>query len=230
MNKRSILIWVGVLILAVSTCGPSEEELAATSLAKTAAAASPTPSPTPIPSPTPRPTATSTPIPPNPILAYNYVAEVDYDGFTITIARVLVSEKWYMVNAIGGFDEVVYDGSYLVGEIIFTIENNTSESITVYPTFGTVVVNSMRVDLSDFVLVDLVWNNTSGEYSPGSAVTGGIWFGIPGVRFNDVNRMTIAFDAPRNEDGALGEDFYVEIDLTIHPWNPLPPELRALNP
>jgi formylglycine-generating enzyme required for sulfatase activity len=53
------------LVILLSACGPSKEELAATSAAETIAAASPTPTNTPTPTPTFTPTPTPTPTPTN---------------------------------------------------------------------------------------------------------------------------------------------------------------------
>jgi hypothetical protein len=64
-QKFQAVIALIIVALAISACGPSEEELAATSAAETAAAASPTPTitPTPTNTPTSTPTPTPTPIP-----------------------------------------------------------------------------------------------------------------------------------------------------------------------
>ena len=59
-NIQAVLAMT-IIALAFSACGPSEDELAATSVAETAAAASPTPSPTQTHTPTPTSTHTPTP-------------------------------------------------------------------------------------------------------------------------------------------------------------------------
>lgn len=63
MKKKIVLLFI-VLLAVLSACGLSDEEVAATSAAETAAAASPTPTYTA--TPTLTPTLTPTPIPPTP--------------------------------------------------------------------------------------------------------------------------------------------------------------------
>lgn len=101
--------------ILLSACGPSPEELAATSAAQTAAAATNTPVPptvTPTPTPTPTvapPTATVTPIPPTPT-----PTNIPADQGPITCG-----EYEFQFNTSWILEGESVKGIYKVGDIIF---------------------------------------------------------------------------------------------------------------
>lgn len=44
---------------------------------------------------------------------------------------------------------------------------------------------------------------------------------------SEVQSMIVAIDQPRDDDGnRIGEDFYIELDLSNHVFEPLPDEFK----
>jgi len=129
---KRIDLFIALLLFCIllSACGPSPEELAATSAAETAAAATSTPTITPTYTPTTPPTATNTPVPsdtPKPTLTPTPAPDI-IDGperprFLLIPTRYIKVETWkgipIMPEAIAGDEE--YGGFY------YSVENTVTE-------------------------------------------------------------------------------------------------------
>lgn len=160
--------------------------------------------------------------------AWNYIGSQESGGLRVEIARFVLADK-AAVNqdfTAGGLT-TIFDDRPVVGEIVFKITNSTQQIISVYPDQGKVIGGGEQIDLMEFALVGEFGDNFSGEIHPGVTVIGGIWFGFKRTPVDQITSVTIAFDAPHDQNfNSLGTDFNIVLDLTSRQDQPLPDELK----
>jgi hypothetical protein len=153
----------------------------------------------------------------------NYVGTVEQGGVRLEVARILIANKTIYADQ---FAQVAAFANYdQIGEIIFRVTNVANETRTIYPLFGSVVVNSNQIDLESWYS-GRVGANVGGDILPGATKVGGTWFGIR-TKVPDVSRLQIVVDPATTTDyKKAGGSFKFDIDLSHHTWEPLPTDLR----
>lgn len=160
--------------------------------------------------------------------AWNYLTSQQSGGLNVEIARVVVADKTALdIDFTNGGIVSTYDDRPVMAEIIFKITNPTQQVITVYPDQGTVIAGAEQVDLMEFVFGGTFGDDFSGEIYPGVTVIGGIWLGFKRTPVDQINSMTIAFDAPHDQNyNSLGPAFNIVLDLSNRQVQDMPEELK----
>jgi hypothetical protein len=160
--------------------------------------------------------------------AWNYIASQESGGLKVEIARFVLADKTALdMDFTGNGLTTAYDDRPVVSEIIFKITNPTQQIITVYPDQGTVIAGAEQVDLLEFAMFGNFGDDFSGDIYPGVTVIGGIWLGFKRTPVDQINSMTIAFDAPHDQNfNSLGSAFNIVLDLSNRQDQPLPDELK----
>jgi hypothetical protein len=174
------------------------------------------------------PSATATPALTGSDFAWNYIASQESGGLKVDIARFALADKSALdIDFTGGGAMNAYDDRPVVAEIIFKITNPTQQIISVYPDQGTVIAGGEQIDLMDFALVGNFGDDFSGDIYPGVTVIGGIWLGFKRTPVDQIQSLTIAFDAPSDQNyNRLGPAFNIVLDLTNRQFQPMPDELK----
>lgn len=151
----------------------------------------------------------------------NYLGAQERGGVRIEIARVLFTRKYVYANE---FTAGAWADIDVIGMITFRVTNLTQQTLTVYPTFGSVVINGEQIELIKWTFFD--YGDVDGDILPGATKLGGLYFGIRRSTVPQITHMQLAIDAPVDSSyHKQGEDYYFDIDLSKHEWVPLPPEL-----
>jgi hypothetical protein len=160
--------------------------------------------------------------------AWNYIAKQESGGIQVEIARFVLADKTAVDQdfTAGGLT-TIFDDRPVVGEILFKITNPTQQIISGYPDQGKVIGGGEQMDLLEFAIVAEFGDSFSGEIHPGVTVIGGIWFGFKRTPIDQITSVTIAFDAPHDQNfSSLGPEFNIVLDLTDRQNQPLPDELK----
>jgi hypothetical protein len=131
--------------------------------------------------------------------AWNNLATQDSGGVSVQIARLVIAEKSSIKDQ--NFSAIpLFDNTPVVGEIVFVVQNNTKKVISIYPDQATVIAGSEQIDLSQWMFFTTFGEDYSGDIYPGVSATGGIWFGLKRTPLDQIQSLTIAFDAPFDAD------------------------------
>lgn len=157
--------------------------------------------------------------------AWNYLGSQDSGGVVIDVARVLIADK----SALPDEDFSLFssfEDKPVVGMIVFKINNTTTQTLSVYPDQGTVIVGGEQIDLTEFFLATF-GDNLGGEIFPGVTKIGGIWFGIKRTTLDEIQAITINFPGPHDDSFASkGPDYTFNFDLSNRNFETVPDELK----
>jgi hypothetical protein len=155
--------------------------------------------------------------------AWSNPAAIENGGVVISIARLLIAEKTAF-NA-DFLKEPYYDDKPVIAEIIFIVQNESSQIMNVFPDQGCVDVGGEQVDLSTTPTV--VGDYLGGEILPGFNKVGGFWFGFKRTALDEIQNMEIVIAAPfDNFSNTLGQEYRFDIDLSERKNKAGPDELK----
>jgi len=160
--------------------------------------------------------------------AWNYLATQDIGGIEITIGRVVIGERIYIPLDFSNIP-ILNDRPVLV-EIIFIIENKTTNTASVYPDQGTTRIGGEQTELQDYAISggNLEGGVYSGDVLPGTKLIGGLWFGLDKTALTEINSMTVFIAAPLDQNfNTLGPDYIFNLDLSLKQFSELPQELKG---
>jgi hypothetical protein len=175
---------------------------------------------------TPAPTATETPVQEiTDIVARNYLNSQESGDVTIQIGRALIAQKDAIPQE---FEDDLFQDKDVLAMLIFVITNNSDSTVSVFPTRGTVQVNTEQIELFDYLLARSNFGDElDGEIFPGVTKIGGLWFAIGRSELDEVTQMIFRANAPRVAgSGSIGPNYEIVIDLSERVFEQLPDEFR----